>query len=300
MNRGEALRGEQERSHGWGQQRRLEFIDFRLYWDGRINRADLTEFFGISVPQASLDLARYQVLAPANVAYDRSQKIYVATPAFRPILVPDGPARFLDDVLAVASGTQKEDAVFVGWMPPVGLVPHPHRTISSKILLAVLRAIRDRLVLEVEYQSFNQTSPTRRLISPHAIAFDGFRWHTRAYCHTRTEFRDFVLGRVLGVRLHSNSDIDPQLDHSWCTFVDVKIAPHPDLTQAQRRAIELDYGMERGIAVLRVRSALLFYVLRQLGFSRGVTDTAAAQQITLANADELTPYLPRDSGHAGA
>ena len=44
----------------WGQERRLEFIDFRLYWEGRINRSDLIDFFGISVPQASLDLAKYQ------------------------------------------------------------------------------------------------------------------------------------------------------------------------------------------------------------------------------------------------
>ena len=37
----------------WGTERRLEFIDFRLYWEGRVNRADLTREFGISVPQAS-------------------------------------------------------------------------------------------------------------------------------------------------------------------------------------------------------------------------------------------------------
>ncbi len=288
----------QDKATGWGQQRRLEFIDYRLYWDGRINRADLTGFFGISVPQASLDLARYQELAPANVAYDRSEKVYLATPEFKPVLVPEHSARYLDEVLGVASGTVGRDAAFVGWMPPADLVRHPHRSVSPEALLAVLRAIRQRRVLEVEYQSFSQAAPTRRLISPHAIAFDGFRWHTRAYCHARTAFRDFVFGRLLKIRSHSNSKIDPGSDHEWNTFVEVKIAPHPDLTEGQRRAIELDYAMDGGVAVLPIRRAVLFYVLKQLGFSRDPVDTAAAQQIVLANKDELAPYLYQAGGSA--
>ena len=32
----------------WNQTRRLEFIDFRLAVDGRLNRADLVAFFNIS------------------------------------------------------------------------------------------------------------------------------------------------------------------------------------------------------------------------------------------------------------
>jgi len=286
----------QNKATRWGQQQRLEFIDFRLYWDGRINRADLTGFFGISVPQASLDLARYQELAPANVVYDRSEKVYLATSDFKPVLVPEDSARYLNEVLAVANGTRGEDAVFVGWMPPVELVRHPHRSVSPRALLAVLRAIRQRLALEVEYQSFSQAAPTTRLISPHAIAFDGFRWHTRAYCHARGAFRDFVFGRLLSIRPHSNSEIDPRSDHDWNTYVEVKIAPHPDLTEAQRRAIELDYAMDGAVAILPVRRALLFYVLKQLGFSRDATDAAAAQQIVLANKNELAPYLRESAG----
>lgn len=288
----------QDKATGWGQQRRLEFIDFRLYWDGRINRGDLTGFFGISVPQASLDLARYQELAPANVAYDRSEKVYRATPEFKPVLVREDSARYLNEVLAVASGTLAKDTVSVGWMPPVDLVRHPHRSVSPQALLAVLRAIRQRLVLEVEYQSFSQAAPTTRLISPHAIAFDGFRWHMRAYCHARTAFRDFVFGRLLKIRSHSKSEIDPRSDDEWSTFVEVKIAPHPDLTEAQRRAIELDYAMDRGLAVLPIRRALLFYVLKQLRFSHDAIETAAAQQIVLANEDELAPYLHLGGGSA--
>ena len=58
-NDGERLR--------WGVRRRLEFIDFRLFWDGRFNRSDLSATFGISPQQASGDIAQYEKIAPANL-----------------------------------------------------------------------------------------------------------------------------------------------------------------------------------------------------------------------------------------
>ena len=74
----------------WGVERRLEFIDFRLYWEGRINRKDLTEFFSIYVPQASADLRKYQEKAPNNIEYDKSGKFYFATANFKPVFIsPD-------------------------------------------------------------------------------------------------------------------------------------------------------------------------------------------------------------------
>src|SRR4051794_35530028 len=68
----------------WSVERRLEFIDFRLYWAGRINRGDLIEFFGISMPQASADISQYTELAEGNMDYDKTQKTYVATSRFKP------------------------------------------------------------------------------------------------------------------------------------------------------------------------------------------------------------------------
>ena len=297
LSRTSATQALQEKATRWGQQRRLEFIDFRLYWDGRINRADLTEHFGISVPQASLDLAAYQEIAPHNLTYERRERVYLATPDFKPVLAPEHSDSYLDQLLAVASGTLSRDAVFIGWAPPADLVRAPHRRVPTDTLLAVLRAIRHELVLEVAYQSFNQPTPTKRLITPHAIAFDGFRWHARAYCHTRKEFRDFVLGRLLEIQSRSKSDVAPHLDVDWNTFVEVKIAPHPDLTDGQRRAIELDYAMTDGIAVLPTRRALLFYVLKHLGLAPDTPNKAAAQQIVLTNQDKLAPYLRASDGH---
>ena len=61
----------------WGLEQRLEFVDFRLYWEGGINRSDITDRFGVSVPQASKDLTLYAIKAPGNLSYDKSAKRYV-------------------------------------------------------------------------------------------------------------------------------------------------------------------------------------------------------------------------------
>ena len=42
----------------WGVEKRFEFIEFRLFWEGKINRKDLIDQFAISVPQSSIDLNR--------------------------------------------------------------------------------------------------------------------------------------------------------------------------------------------------------------------------------------------------
>ena len=56
--------GENRTDLRWGVERRLEFIEFRLFWEGYVNRGDLIDVFGISVQQASTDLNRYLGLAP--------------------------------------------------------------------------------------------------------------------------------------------------------------------------------------------------------------------------------------------
>ncbi len=79
----------------WGVERRLEFIEFRLFWEGGVNRSDIIEKFGVSVPQASKDLTLYQERAPQNAVYDKSAKRYVASDRFEPCFLKPDPSRYL-------------------------------------------------------------------------------------------------------------------------------------------------------------------------------------------------------------
>jgi hypothetical protein len=277
----------------WGQERRLEFIDFRLLWEGRFNRGDLVEFFGISIQQASLDMARYMDIAPENVEYDKSEKVYVARPNFVPALSTVDSTRYLDELHALKSKVIDANSSFIGWSPTVGVLEHPARKVPMSVLLRVLGAIRKKLALEIEYQSMSAPEPKRRWISPHALANDGFRWHMRSYCHSRNQFADFVFARVLNTFEERASDANPEEDVAWHTMVKLVLAPHPALTEAQKRAIELDYGMVDGMVVMESRQALLFYTLNQFGFKKEGKDVedGRARQVVLQNRDEVMSFL---------
>lgn len=273
----------------WSVEQRLSFIDFRLCWDGRINRSDLVDFFGISIPQASADLRQYQERAPGNASYDRVQKSYLRSSTFGPVFVSDDPSTYLHELLSLES--QGDGASFIGSAPPIGTMPRVVRRVDPQVFLPVLDGIRRGLALEVVYQSMSREEASRRWISPHAFAFDGFRWHIRSYCHEHEDFRDFVLARIVSVGGHAESTARPRDDTAWHRYVTVRIAPDPGLSPGQRRAIAWDYGMDGGEASLVVRAALAFYLLKQLRLDRASDGLSPqARQIALVNREELEPF----------
>lgn len=278
----------------WSRERRLTFIDYRALWEGRINRTDLEEMFSISAAQASLDIRAYMEIAPGNLIYDPRVKTYVASPMFKPSIVADDAEVYLREVLARALEVGPAEApADLGWLPPCDVVRAPFRRVAASTLRTVLRAIRANERLEVLYQSMNSPEPTRREISPHAIANDGLRWHVRAYCHRREKFVDFVIGRLVDACFVAPSDIAPDADREWLTMTKLVIAAHPQLKVGQRKAIELEYGMENGVAEIRVREALVQYAIRRFRLDRVDSEVApGAVQVVLVNRAELEHLLP--------
>ncbi|HCT6682389.1 TPA: WYL domain-containing protein, partial [Pseudomonas aeruginosa] len=275
----------------WGLESRLQFIDFRLRWERRINRMDLTEYFGISVPQASLDIAKYTELAPNNLTYDRSSKTYTAAPSFRPLYQRSSAQRYLAELLATKMGVVESTASFIGSAPETDWAPSPWRTIDEQTVELVVRAIRQQEAIRVSYQSMTSLNESIRLLSPHALGYDGFRWHVRAFCHKRQRFSDFVLARILRIDGIEPSQVDFSQDTHWHTVLTLILAPHPDLPAAKKRVLELDYGMEDGQVKLPCRQAFLYYTLRRLGLHTKEAPDPLAQQIALKNRDDIQPYI---------
>ncbi len=272
----------------WNVEKRLEFIDFRLYWDGRVNRSDLVDFFGVSVPQASADLSRYQESAPDNLIYDKSAKTYIAGPGYRPAFFQPSADGYLAQLRLLSSGILAEEQTSVLQPPEFSVVPILRRKLEPDILRRVLQAVRDHLSLEVKYQSISRPEPIWRWISPHALGFDGFRWHVRAWCHEHNDFRDFVIARVLAVKGSRKAEFNPLSDRGWHQQVTLKIGPNPRIQGGAREAIELDYGMVNGVVELTTRACLSTYVERFLGLDLDPSVVASdRQQIVLLNRDEV-------------
>lgn len=275
----------------WGQKRRLEFIDFRLRWDRTVNRGDLVDFFHISIQQASTDLAYYSQIAPRNLEYDKSLKTYRATDSFRPVITEDDAQSYLSKLLGLSLGTLSPSASFIGWQPPHDIVRHPARPVETATLLRVIWAIRDSDELMVSYQSMRSATLTTRWIAPHALAFDGQRWHVRAWCSNNKDFRDFVISRIQRIKALRKTAVSADADRGWNTYIEVVIKPREGLTNDQRHAIEIDFGMTRGQLKLSCRKALVFYLLRQMQLDRPPYLPPAAQPLELMNRDELTDVL---------
>lgn len=271
----------------WGVEQKLHFIEFRLFWEGHVNRSDLIEKFGVSPNQASGDLNRYIALAPDNMVYDKSGKTYVRSPAFKPLFLTPDASQYLSQVRSIAEGLIAQEDAWIGNLPAFGATPAPARGIDPVVLRSIVIAIRRHEAIEVLYQSMSAPDPEWRWIAPYALAFEGFRWHVRSFCEKSGEYRDFVISRILETGQTIAAKKQAVSDTAWEEVVELEVGPHPDLSPNQRRVIELDYGMDNGSVTIPVRRALLYYALKRLGLD---TDPAARkpqdQQIVLCNMRE--------------
>lgn len=280
----------------WGVEQRLEFIEFRLFWEGGVNRADITRYFGVSVPQASKDLSQYQELAGANIRYDRSLKRYFASDSFKPLFLKPDADRYLNYLRSMADGVMSLDETWLSQIPDYDALPLPRRNSDPTVLRAVVEAMRRRQSIEIRYQSLsaNRPKPIWRWITPHAFAHDGHRWHVRAFCHIDSAFKDFLLPRILGTRATAAPGAPREQDTIWNELVTIWLKPHPGLTEDQQRVIAHDYGMADARLDMKVRYALLYYLLRRLNLDFNEENRPGREQhIVLANPDEVRQALRR-------
>ncbi|MET3842044.1 WYL domain-containing protein [Bradyrhizobium sp. OAE829] len=280
----------------WGVEQRLEFIEFQLFWEGRLNRADITRYFGVSVPQASKDLSQYQELAPDNVVYDRSEKRYFAAKNFTPRFLKPDPDRYLSQLRMIAEGAVSREESWVSRPPPFETLPMPRRHVDPEVLRHTLAAIREHQALEVRYQSLSGSRPqaTWRWISPHAVAHDGQRWHVRAFCHIDHSFKDFLLPRFLKTRATAPAEATPERDAVWNEIVTVALKPHPGLSDDQKHVVAQDFGMKGGRIEIKTRLALLYYLLKRLNLDFYEENRPAREQhVVLADPDDVRLALRR-------
>jgi predicted DNA-binding transcriptional regulator YafY len=252
----------------WSVERRLAFIGSRLTWEGRINRLDLVSRFGISPNQATADIKRFQALHPGALAYDTRAKTYRAGAA---LPAPDAGAAsdLLRELRLIAEGMQAPDEGTLAFPPAAELAEPPVRVAPPEVLTAVITAIRERRAFSADYQSFSSPDIRRRRLEPHALVFDGFRWHARARDVDEGGFRDFVLGRLSAPVLEGPAGGNAVDDAEWTSRTELEIAPNPRLEPPQRRAVAADYGMTGDRLILRPRTAVLYYVKRRLGLTEG-------------------------------
>lgn len=238
------------------QKERLFHIDFRAWFLGSVSRQNLIARFGIKEAAATRDIALYRQLAPGNLDFDPSAKIYRCAPAFSPLFRHD-PARTLT---AISEGIGDDAAGEIG---PHVRTEHPLRLNQPRIevIAAVSSAIASGGVLRIAYFSLTSGLSEREIV-PHALVDTGARWHVRAFDRLRARFSDFVLTRIdraEHVPGSAGQDEDREADEQWMRIVRLELVAHPGLERSD--AVSRDYGMPDGVLHVRLRAAVCGYAL---------------------------------------
>jgi len=233
---------------------RLRFIDTQLFWNARINRADLIKEFKISPAQAAADFRDFLKLCQAGVRYDTRAKAYVASDEYKPVF-----------------GSPDADEALLGMHaagdPLVAELPQLDRPLDARIAAKMHRVARDRQRVHIRYQSFTKPRPRWRWIAPSVLVSDGQRWHVRAWCYTDSAWKDFVLARILEL-----GEAEPAAelpgDKEWSETIELVLVPAEHLSAEQKACVKNEYGMQNGRLRIHIRSALKIYAMRRWGLDQ--------------------------------
>jgi hypothetical protein len=267
------------------QHERLTYLEFRLYFMGKIGRSDLFSRFGVAPAGATRDIAMYRELAPQNIEFDNRSKTYRISSEFGPIF-EHPPQRVLS---ALSSGFC--DGVDGG---PRSLLSCEFPAILScprmEVLAPICRAIYAKRPVAIRYQSMSN-GESERVIVPFALVDTGLRWHVRAFDRKSGEFRDFVVTRIEAPTLldeEPKTNELPANDIQWTRIVELDLVPHPRL--ARPEIIKMDYGMTDGSIRMRVRAAVAGYMLRRWSVDASPDHSLKEEHYRLWLSDPLALY----------
>lgn len=264
---------------------RFNYIEYIVWWEGQINASHLMRHFDLSRDSASSILKNYDCQYPNNLKYDQSIKARLITEYFQPL----NDVSSFDGYLNLIKCASHE-----GISSSIEEVATPFRNINAHLLRPILKAIREKLAIDIGYISLTSPDYLDRIIEPHSLIFDGLRWHVRAYCRKNAAFRDFVLSRFNGIAIfEGKADCGADQDDLWQSYTDVEFMPDPRLMDKQQAIIATDFQMINNLKTIKTRIALLNYLLIRLRLDT-YKNTPEEQQIVLTPEcrHKISKYLP--------
>lgn len=288
----------------WSVQQRMRFIEFSVYWEDEISRPKLQSQFSISPQQATKDLNKYQELAPNNIIYNPKRRRYVATDNFKPHFIEESSSEYLRHIDALRLQHKDRNEIWIERVPSYDCTHLPVRFVEPQILKDILKAINLDMSVEIEYVSLSDTVGAVKRITPHSICTDGNRWHTRAFNHNGNRFSDYSLSRISSVKNFGEPGKTNADDDGWNEKVKILVGPDDKLKGASSERLQFEYKMKDGQRAFPVRKAMLWYMLRRLGFNPEPNDNSvqpnrmrneSSFRLKLLNLDDVELWLGRRS-----
>ena len=268
-----------------GQRERLAYIDFRLYFFGEIGRPDLSGRFGVAPAGATRDLALYREIAPQNIEFDGSNKIYRIGKDFAPLFEHASQRVLSALALGFGDGVNGESHALLPCESPAAL-----SSPKMEVLAPICRAIHAKRPVAIHYHSMS-SGESERVIVPFALVDTGLRWHVRAFDRKSGEFRDFVITRIeapTSLDEEPKANERPDNDIQWTRIVELDFVPHPRLSRPE--IIRMDYGMKDGSIRMRIRAAVAGYMLLRWSVDASPDHSLKEEQYRLWLSDPLALY----------
>ncbi len=103
----------------------------------------------------------------------------------------------LNKVKAVLRSQQKEKLDLL--TNSIKMQMHPNLLLDVEWLSLLQHAISVKTIIEIEYKD-NKEQLSKRQLEPIGLIFYAFNWHLIGWCHTRTDYRDFKVSRIIRLR----------------------------------------------------------------------------------------------------
>lgn len=260
---------------------RLRILEGVLAWEGEIGNARVRRLFDIQPVQASRLLAEFRSLMDGRIVEDGRAKV----------LRPASPEGIETDIslneYARQTMADEDDGSCI-------VDARIDLTEVKPVVFALLRkASLSRTGAVISYASMTNPAFDERTIFPHSIIHVGRRWHVRAWCAKRQDFRDFTLGRIKSASpVAKPAPQSIENDQAWHEIVMIELAAHRKLSTQQQEVVRGENfgGLEN--RRLPVRACLAQYVIQDL---RAAIDPEKEMppefQIEVTNSEQLKSTL---------
>lgn len=260
---------------------RLRIMEGVLVWEGEIGNARVRKLFDIQPVQASRLLGEFRSLMGNCIIEDGRAKVLKLV----------SPETFETDI---SLETYARHTLAGEDSNPELIDARVDLTEVQPTVFAMLRkASLSKTGIEICYASMTNPEFEERTIFPHSIILVGRRWHVRAWCAKREDFRDFTLGRIQSaspVTESASRTIDD--DKAWQKVVMVELAAHRTLSRQQQEVVRKENFGGLASRRLPIRACLVPYVIQDVRAAIDPEKELPPEfQIEVVNAEKLKQTL---------
>lgn len=260
---------------------RLRIMEGVLDWEGEIGNARVRKLFDLQPVQASRLLADFRERLGERIVEDgRAKVIRLAS--------PEQPCSemSLDEYVRQTQAVEASSACIIDARIDLTVV-HP------SIFATIRKAAMKQTGVTISYASMANPAFSERVIFPHSIVHVGRRWHVRAWCTKRNEFRDFTLGRIKSAS--ALEDATPHTvadDKAWNQNIQIRLVAHRSLSTDQQLVVRNEYFQGTMARRLSVRACLAQYVIQDLrAATNPEREVPPEYQMEITNTAEVARWL---------